>query len=127
MCAVLTMSILPGSNPRPSTAAACSRSRSVSLPAAHVIGCPIEYLVADLGVLEADADQLHEVLRRDPNRQPTPIDRRIAEIADADAGDAQSMLECIKRAESLAEGLAHAITRIRAHGRIDPDASTARI
>src|SRR5262249_53458436 len=96
-------------------------------PAARVIGRAIEYLVADLGVLEADADQLQEVLRRDPDRQPTPIDRRVAEIPDADAGDAQSMLECIKRAERLAEGLPHTITRTRSHGRLARDASGARI
>src|SRR5262249_22793430 len=186
MCAVLTMSILRGSNPRSSTAAACSRSRwsrsqrrtfhavaellaakrpalipvadgvgrklcvgrerggavllgtalrpiaeaeggRVVPPAARVIGRAIEYLVADLGVLEADADQLQEVLRRNPDRQPTPIDRRVAEIADADAGDAQSMLECIQRAVLLAEGLAHPITTTGPHGRVDRDASAARI
>src|SRR5262249_1256860 len=81
-------------------------------PAAPIVGCAVEDFVADVGMLEADADELHEVLRREPDREPPPVDRHIAEVADADAGDAQSMLERIKRAERLAERLADAVARI---------------
>src|SRR5262249_60343127 len=36
-------------------------------PAARIVGRAVENFVADVGVLEADADELHEVLRREPD------------------------------------------------------------
>src|SRR5262249_15878558 len=84
-------------------------------PAARIVGRSGEDFVADVGALEADANELHEVLRREPDREPPPVHRHIAEIADADAGDAQSVLERIKRAERLAERLADAVAGIGTH------------
>src|SRR5262249_59765660 len=45
----------------------------------------------------------------------------------ADAGDAQSVLERIERAERLAERLADAVARIRTHRGVNADASPTRI
>jgi hypothetical protein len=78
-------------------------------------------------VLEADVDELHQVLRREPDREPAAVDGRIAEVADADAGDAQPVLEGVERGERLAEGLADAIAGIRAHRIVDANAALARI
>src|SRR5215510_7329455 len=96
-------------------------------PAARVVGCAVEDFVADVGMLEADADELHEVLRREPDREPPPVDRHIAEVADADAGDAQSMLERIERAERLAERLADAVAGIGTHRGVHADPAPTRI
>src|SRR4029077_11734583 len=84
-------------------------------PAARVVGGAEEDLAADVGVLEADADELCQILRRYPYREPAQIDRRIAEIADADRGDAHAVLGGIERAKRLAERLRHAVARIRPH------------
>ncbi len=78
-------------------------------------------------MFETDADELQKVLRRDPDRQPTQIHRRISEVADTDTGDAQPIFEGIERAERLAEGLADAIPGIGAHRSINADTSAARI
>src|SRR5262249_57710015 len=43
-------------------------------PAARIVGGAVEDFLADVGVLEADADELREVLRRGPNREPPPAD-----------------------------------------------------
>jgi hypothetical protein len=43
-------------------------------------------------MLEADADELHEVLGLEPDRQPPVIEMGIAEVADAQEGDAQPVL-----------------------------------
>src|SRR5262249_29334999 len=69
----------------------------------------------------------HQILRLQPDRQPPPVDRRVAEIADADAGHAQAVLERIERAERLAERLAHAVARVRAHVMVSADAARARV
>src|SRR5215471_18538586 len=101
--------------------------RAVVPPATHVVGDAIKYFVANVGMLEADADELYKVLRRDPDRESAPVDRHIAEVADADASNAQSVLVCIKRAERLAERLADAVAGIRTHRGVNSDAPLARI
>jgi hypothetical protein len=55
----------------------------------------------NVGMLEADADELHEVLGLEPDREPPVIERGIAEVADAQAGDAQPVLVGIERARRL--------------------------
>ena len=60
-------------------------------------------------MLEPDADELHQVFRLEPDRQAALVERRVAEIADAQAGDAQAVLVGVERADRLAERLAHAI------------------
>ena len=78
-------------------------------------------------MLEADADELHQVLRRDPDRKPAPVGRDVADIADAQTGHAQPVLVGIERRERLAERLAGAIAGIRPHRIVDPDATLPRI
>ena len=78
-------------------------------------------------MFETDAYELQEVLRRDPDRQPPQIDRRVSKVADADTGDAQPIFERIKRPERLAEGFADAVPGIGTYRSINVDASSARI
>src|SRR4029434_5091847 len=85
------------------------------------------YLVANLRVLEADAKKLARILRRNPDREPPPVDRHIAEIADTDAGDAQSVFERIQRRDRLAECLADAVAGVGTQRSIDSYAPLARV
>src|SRR5262245_13091931 len=110
-----------------SRAIAVAERRFVVPPAALVVGGAEKDLVMDAGVLQADADELHQVLGLDPDRQPPLVDRRIGDVADADAGDAQPIFEGVERAQRLAERLAHAVARVRPHRRVRPDAAAARI
>src|SRR5712691_8845531 len=104
-----------------------AESRAVVPPAACIVGCAVEDFVADVRVLEADADELHEVLRCEPDRQPATVGGRIADIADANAGDAQPVLVRIERSDRLAERLAGAVAGIRAHRGVHANAALARI
>ena len=63
-------------------------------------------------MIEADADELHEILGRQPDRQPPNVERHGADIADAQAGDRQAVLVAVHRAQRFAEGLAHAIAAV---------------
>jgi hypothetical protein len=49
-------------------------------PAARIVGGAEEDLVADVGMLQPDADELEQILRLGPDRQPALVDRRVAEI-----------------------------------------------
>src|SRR6516225_844567 len=48
-------------------------------PGPFVVGRAEEDLEANVGMLEADADELHEILGLEPDRQPPVIERGIAE------------------------------------------------
>src|SRR4029077_16555461 len=96
-------------------------------PTARVVGAAEEDLVAQIRVLKADADELHQVLRAAPDGEPALVHRRVGEIADADAGHAQAVLIGIERADRLAESFADAIARIRAHRLVGADLALARI
>src|SRR4029450_4913947 len=104
-----------------------AEGRAVIPPTARVVGDAVEYLVANLRVLEADANELQEILRRNPDRAPPPVDRHIAEIADTDAGDAQSVFERIQRRDRLAECLADAVPAVGTQRSIDSYAPLARV
>src|SRR5262245_32108060 len=106
---------------------AVAERRRVVPPAALVVGGAEKDLVADAGVLEADADELYQVLWLDPDRQPALVDRRVSDIADADAGDAQPVLVGVEGAQRLAERLAHAVARVWPHRGARADATVARI
>src|SRR5262245_11632575 len=95
--------------------------------AARIVGRAVEDLADNVRMLEADPDQLREVLRLEPDRQSPLVGGRVADVADADRGRAQSMLVGVERGERLAECLAHAIARIRPHRGIGPDAALAWI
>src|SRR3546814_39703 len=58
-------------------------------PGAFVVGHAIDHLVDEVGFLEADADQLYQVVGLQPDRQPALVDRLVAEIADANTERAE--------------------------------------
>src|SRR6266446_10468475 len=55
-------------------------------PRCRVVRRTVKDVEADVGMLQPDADQLHDVFRRDPDRQPPPIERPRPDIADPNAG-----------------------------------------
>src|ERR1700755_1686220 len=55
-------------------------------PAALIVRRAIEDLEMNIGMVEPDAAELHEVFRLQPDRQPSVIERHFAEIADPEAG-----------------------------------------
>ena len=81
----------------------------------------------DIGMLEPDPAQLHEVFRLEPDREPAVIQRLVAEIADADAGDPKAMLVGIERADRFAKHLADAVAAVRPRGHRGADPVMARI
>ena len=78
-------------------------------------------------MVEPDPEELHEVARRDPDRQATHVERPRADIADAQAGHADPVLVGIERAQCLAEHLADAVAAVGTHGQVGADALLARI
>src|SRR5215203_6034290 len=66
-----------------------TKRRLIVPPASVVVGGAIEDLVADVGMLEPDTNELHQILGLDPDRQPPPVDRGVGDVADAEAGHAQ--------------------------------------
>src|SRR5262245_43172251 len=70
-----------------------TKCRFVVPEGSHIVRRAEENLVADVGVLKSDAHELDQVLRREPDRQPTPVGRLIGHVADAQAGDAQAVFE----------------------------------
>src|SRR5262245_54215311 len=96
-------------------------------PGAFIEGGAIKDLVLEVGMLEADADQLHEVLGAEPDRQPALVEWPVAEVADPEAQHAQPVFVGIKRAQGLAERLAQAVARVRPHRDVDADAFDARV
>src|ERR1700746_884352 len=81
----------------------------------------------DVGMLEADAAELHHVLGLEPDREPAVIERLVAEIADAQAGHLDAVLVGIERAGCFAKGLAHAVVAVRPRRHIGADSMIARI
>ena len=73
-------------------------------------------------MLEADAEELHEILGRDPDRQPPLVERLVADVADAQAGHAHAVLVGIERAQRLAERLADAVAAVGPHRDVGADA-----
>src|SRR4051794_33517570 len=61
-------------------------------PAALVVRGAVENLEMDVGMVEPDPAQLHEVFRLQPDREPAVIQRLIAEIADAQTRHANAVL-----------------------------------
>jgi hypothetical protein len=96
-------------------------------PCALVVGGAVEDLEAQVGVLQADAHQLGQVLRRYPDRQTALVERLVADVADPEAEHAQAVLVGIERAQRLAERLAHAIAGVGAHGDVDADVVKAGV
>src|SRR5216684_4446231 len=98
-----------------------AKGRAVVPPPARIVGDTVENLVVDVRVLEPDADELDEVLGLQPDRQPALVRRRVGDVADAQAADAQAVLEGVERGERLAERLAGAVTGVGPDRRLDPD------
>src|ERR1700731_1415700 len=83
-------------------------------PCSLVIGRAIENLEMDIGMVEPDPAQLYQILRLQPDRETTMIERLVAEIADPDARHFQSVLVGIERTDCFAEPLADAIAAVGA-------------
>ena len=96
-------------------------------PGALVVGGAVEDLEMDVGMLEPDAAQLHQIFRLQPDRQPAVIERHVAEIADPQAGHAEPVLVGIERADRLAEHLADAVAAVRPRRDVGADPVMARI
>src|SRR4051794_33631667 len=96
-------------------------------PGALVVGGAVQHLEMDVGMLEPDAAQLHEVIRLEPDRKPAVIERDVPEIADANAGHLHAVLVGIERAKCLAKHLADAIAAVGPRGDGTADALMARV
>ena len=94
-----------------------AEGRLVVPPAPYVGGRTVDHLVVQLGMFEADADELNQVLGLDPDRQAALVNRPVVDVADADRQHPQTELVGIERAERLAEHLAYGIARIRPRNR----------
>jgi hypothetical protein len=64
----------------------------IVVPGTPVVRNAVDDLVADVGMLEPDANELSVVARADPDRQPALVDRFLSEITDAGAEDADPCL-----------------------------------
>src|SRR5882724_12427380 len=78
-------------------------------------------------MLEPDAEELHDVFRRDPDRQAARVERPRADIADPEAGHGHAVLVGIECAQRLAERLADAVAAVRPHRDVGADLAPARI
>ncbi len=78
-------------------------------------------------MLQPDAEELHEILGRDPDRQPPHVERPRADIADAQAGHDHAVLVGVERAQRLAERLADAVAAVGPHRDVGADLALARI
>src|SRR5262249_13816821 len=87
----------------------------IVVPRALVTRDAIDDLVADIGMFEADTDELGQVARADPDREATAVDWVRAVIPNADAQKANPMLIGIKTGERLAERFRHAVAAVRSH------------
>src|SRR6516162_5435587 len=85
----------------------------VVVPGALVPGHAIDDFVADVGMLEPDANELSVIPRADPDRQPAFVDRLLAEIADTRAQHPDPEFLGIEAGERFAKGLADAIAAVR--------------
>src|SRR5882672_1919495 len=90
-------------------------------PRALIVRRAVEDFEMDSGMIEPDPAELHQVFRLQPDREPAMIQRLVAEIADAKAGDAEPMLVGIERAHRLAEHLADAVAAVGARGHVGAD------
>src|SRR6185437_3334207 len=52
-------------------------------PRALVVGSAVEDFEMDVGMIEPDPAELHQIFRLQPDREPAVIERLVAEIADA--------------------------------------------
>src|SRR5439155_16978002 len=96
-------------------------------PGALVVGGAVENLEFDVGMIEPDAAELHQIFRLEPDREPAVIERHFAEIADPKTSHTEPVLVGIERAERFTEHLADAVAAVGARGHIGTDAMMARI
>src|SRR5882757_8934308 len=78
-------------------------------PGALVIGRAVENLEMDVGMIEPDPAQLHQIFRLQPDREPAMIERLVAKIADPDTSDPEPVLVGVERADRFAKHLADAV------------------
>src|SRR5271156_4557230 len=75
----------------------------IVIPGALVVRDTVDDLVAHLRMFEADADELRDIARTDPDREAPAVDRMGSVIADANAEKPDAVLVGIKAGERLAE------------------------
>src|SRR5690606_5423451 len=76
-------------------------------PAALVVGGAVDDLEAEVGAFDADAHEVGEVARADPDAEAAAVDGPHRHVADADRHHAlDAVLVVIQAAQGLAEGLA---------------------
>ncbi len=87
-------------------------------PSALVVGGAVENLEFDVGMIEPDAAQLHQIFRLEPDREPAVIERHFAEIADPKTSHTEPVLVGIERAERFTEHLADAVAAVGARSQL---------
>src|SRR5215469_3514323 len=85
----------------------------VIVPGTLVAGDAVDDFVADVRMLEPDADELGVVPGADPDRQPALVDRLLAEIADTRTQHPDPEFVGIEAGERFAKGLADAVAAVR--------------
>src|SRR6267154_3146113 len=73
----------------------------VVVPAAPVAGDAVDDLETDVGPVDRDADELREIARRNPDREPALVRRPRSEVADAHAHHFHAVLVGVEAAERL--------------------------
>src|SRR5690242_19725445 len=96
-------------------------------PRPLIVGSAIEDFEMDRRMFKPDPAELNEILRLQPDRQPAVVERRLAEIADADASHLDAVLVGVERAGGFSECLADAITAVGTRGDVSADPVIARI
>src|SRR5689334_5821632 len=84
----------------------------VVIPGALVLGDAVHDLKPDLGMLDADRNELRDVARADPEREPPLVDRLGINVADPDHEDLHAVLVGVQAAERLAEYLRDAVAAV---------------
>src|SRR6266404_194227 len=102
-------------------------SAMVVPPGALVMGGAVEDLEVNIGMIEPDAAELHQVLRLQPDRQAAVVKRHLAEITDPDTGHPKPVLVGIECPDRFPEHLADAVAAVRARGDVGADAVMSRV
>src|SRR3954454_21120097 len=96
-------------------------------PRAFVVGSAIQNLKMDVGMLETDPAEQHEIFGLEPDRQPAMIQRFVAEIANPNARHLEPVLVGVERTYRLTEHLANAVAAVRSRRHIGAYPVMARV
>src|SRR5690606_26160690 len=96
-------------------------------PAALVVRDAVDDLVVEVGMLEADPEQLRQVARADPDRKEADVERTLLDVADAYRQHLQAIFVGVQAGDGLTEALADAIAAVRAKGDVGADGLVAAV